>query len=384
MMPMKLAYVTIYDAADVHARSGSGTYILKVLQDLGMPAERIGCLSEGNLWALLSRLKRIYYARLRSRRYLANREPAILKRYAAQVEKRLASSDADVVFSPGTIPVAYLNTDKPIVFWTDATFAGMIDFYPGFSNLCRETIRDGNRMEQLALSSCRLAIYTSEWAAETAVRNYDVDPEKVKVVPFGANIDCHRNVGEVHGILDNKGFDTCKLLFLGVEWQRKGGDTAIAVAELLNRRGLRTELHVVGCAVPSGSPSFVVSHGFISKKTEDGRKRLDQLFTEAHFLILPTRADCVPVVFAEASSFGLPSLTTDVGGIPTAVRNGVNGWTFGVDEPPEAYCDHIERLMSSQDAYREFGLSCFRDYSERLNWHSAGSRVLDLLSEFCG
>ena len=119
---------------------------------------------------------------------MRDREPLTLKSYAKQVESRLVRIKPDMVFSPGTKPIAYLRTDKPIIFWADATFDGMIDFYPEFTNLCDETLRDGQRMEQAALSNCRLAIYSSEWAAKTAIDNYDVDSRKVKVVPYGANL----------------------------------------------------------------------------------------------------------------------------------------------------------------------------------------------------
>ena len=109
----------------------------------------------------------------------------------------LTTISSDVVFSPGTIPIAYLRTEKPIVFWKDSTFAGMIDFYSEFSNLCTEIIENKNKMEQLALSKCRLAIYSSKWVASTATQNYDVDPAKVKVVLFGANISCKRNFQDI-------------------------------------------------------------------------------------------------------------------------------------------------------------------------------------------
>lgn len=380
---MKIAYVTTYDSSDVNSWSGLGSFILRALQDAGMQTQSIENLRKG-IWAQLSRQKSRYYSILRSRQYLSNREPGLLRHYAAQVKKHIASGHFDVVFSPGSIPIAYLQTEKPIVFWTDATFAGMIDFYPGFTNLCVETIINGHKMEQLALSKCRLAIYASEWAASTAIQNYDVDPEKVKVVPFGANINCDRNSNQIEEIVDKKSFDTCKLLFLGVNWHRKGGDKALTVAELLNERGLQTELHIAGCTPPCYLPPFVKNHGFISKKTEQGRKHLDALFSDVHFLILPSQAECYGVVFAEASSFGLPSLATKVGGIPTAIRDGINGRTFHMNESPERYCEYIEALMASEDDYRILALSCFQEYTERLNWNSASSKVFDLMHEFCG
>jgi hypothetical protein len=192
---MKIAYVTTYDSSDLHAWSGSGSYILRALQDVGFQTESIGNLKERTIWLLLSMLKRACYSLL-SRTYLRDREPRILMDYSNQVKRLLASINYDIVFSPGTIPIAYLQIEKPIVFWTDATFAGMIDFYPEFTNLCTETKKNGDRMEQLALSKCHLAIYASEWAANTAIQNYDVDPAKVKVVPFGANIKCFMEKGK--------------------------------------------------------------------------------------------------------------------------------------------------------------------------------------------
>ena len=380
---MKLAYVTTFDASDVHAWSGLGIYILQALNNVGFETECIGNLQEGMILKRLSRLKKFYYSKLQSKTYLRDREPAIVMNYSSQVQKMLKFIDYDIVFSPGTNPIAYLQTEKPIVFWTDATFAGLINFYPAFTNLCSETLSNGHKMEQSALSKCRLAIYSSEWAANSAIQNYDVDPAKVKVVPFGPNIKCDRNVGDIIRIVENKSFDTCKLLFLGVDWNRKGGDTALAVANRLNQRRIRTELHVAGCTPPTNTPSFVKNHGFISKKTKEGVNYLDKLMSESHFLILPSRAECAAVVFAEASSFGLPSLATNVGGIPTLIQEGKNGCTFPLDEDPEKYCEYVKRFMLSKQGYKDLALSSFREYSERLNWSSAGTKVSHLIKEFC-
>jgi glycosyltransferase involved in cell wall biosynthesis len=378
---MKIAYVTTYDSSDLHQWSGTGYYIHSALRNNGVQTIPIGNL--GDRYDRITRVKTYLYKRLFSQKYRKDREPLRLKFYAYQVKKCLSSINYDAVFSPGTLPIAYLRTKKPIIFWTDTTFAGMIDFYPGFKNLCRESIRDGNRMEQLALSKSCVAIYSSEWAADTATDNYDVNPAKVKVVPFGANIDCNRDNEEVHKIINCKEFDVCKLLFIGVDWVRKGGDISIKAAELLNQRGIKTEIHIVGCTPPGEMPSFAKLHGFVSKKTEEGRSLLDKLFKESHFLIMPSRAECSGIVFAEASSFGLPSIATKVGGIPTAIHDGKNGQTFALHEGPEKFCDYIERLMFSRQEYEQLAISSFKEYSERLNWESSGRRVNELIQEFC-
>jgi glycosyltransferase involved in cell wall biosynthesis len=374
---MKIAYVTTYNAADVHQWSGLGYAMAKSLTDADCELEYIGNLNEE--FSLLWEAKTRFYRQLCSKRYLRDREPCLLKSYAKQVSTALRSSRAEIVFSPGSIPIAYLKTDKPIVFWTDATFAGISGFYPEYSNLCKETIKNGNQMEQEALSRCSYAIYGSEWAAKTAVDNYRVDARKIKVVPFGANISCSRTNSDIEEMVRNRDAQTIKLLFCGVDWHRKGGDVVLEVAKMLFAEGVDVELDVVGCRPPGPVPDFVKIHGFVSKTTAQGRQLLDSLFSHAHFLINPSRAECYGVVYAEASSFGLPSIAIDVGGIPTVVKNGVNGQLFSLADSADKYCSYIKDVMSSRDQYRDLALSSFKEYENRLNWSVAGKAVRDLI-----
>jgi len=257
----------------------------------------------------------------------------------------------------------------------------MIDFYPNFSNLCEETIRNGNAMEKSALDRCKLAIYSSEWAAQTAINYYKTDPSKVKVVPFGANIKCNRNFDDVRKIIDARSSNKCKLLFLGVDWLRKGGNIALAVAEELNKSGLKTELTIVGCQpiTDEPMPKFVRSLGFISKSTEGGRNKINNLLAESHFLILPSMAEATPIVFCEANSFGVPCLSTNVGGIPTIIKDGLNGKIFSKDANITEYCTYISNLFSNYSVYKNLALSSFNEYQSRLNWSVAGQTVKRLL-----
>ncbi len=376
---MHVAYLTSYDASDVRNWSGLGFHIQNALSMSGAQITPIGNLKAR--YNLLTAAKRTMYRRLRSQTYFAEREPFVLRHFASQVAHRLSSLDCDAVFSPGSLPIAYLRAEKPVYFWADATFAGMVGFYPEFSGLCAESMRNGNEAEQRALTNCRLAFFASEWAAATARNNYDVDPAKVIVIPFGANIECSRDIDDIRRLVSAKDTGTCKLLFLGVEWRRKGGDLSVRVADLLNRQGIRTELHVAGCVPPGEMPDFVKLHGFVSKSTAEGRALLEELFRESHFLILPSRAECYGLVFAEASSFGLPSLATEVGGIPTVVHNGKNGQLFSLTDDPVKYCEFISRVLSSSPVYEDLCLSSFKEYVERLNWTVAGKRVYDLVKK---
>lgn len=374
---MRVAFVTNYHSSDVKALSGSMFNMLGAFLKSGVDVETIDALRDP--YSAIFKAKRLVKNIVLGKNYLRDREPLTLKCYAKQVESRLSRMNPDVVFSAGTIPIAYLRTDKPIAFWTDSAFDGMINFYPEFTNLCDETIRNGHRMEQAALSHCRLAVYSSEWAAQTAIANYVVDSRKVKVVPYGANLACFPSAEEVRQAITSRGSGRCKLLFVGIDWYRKGGDKAFLVASRLNQMGLNAELHVVGCNPPAPLPVFVKTHGYLSKSNREHNDLLSKLFKTSDFFILPSKAECAAVVVAEANSFGLPALTTNVGGMGTVVRDGKNGRAFDPPAFVQECADYILQMLSSKDRYHHLCQSSFEEYTNRLNWRTAVQSVVGLM-----
>lgn len=371
---MKILYVTAYDSSDINQWSGLGYYIRRALEMSGMSVRPFQVTGGADSFAVKAK-RRLYD--LASRRYLPEREPRVVKEWSRQVEREAKSARPDIIFSPGSTPVAYVDTHHPLVIYGDATFDGLVEIFPWYSNLTSETKRNGHAIEQAALDRSWLALFASEWAAQTAVNYYGKPSEKVGVVPFGANIECNRTAADVEALIARRGGGECRLLFAGVDWKNKGGDFAVRVAEELNRRGLKTSLDVLGCTPSSALPPFVSVHGYVSKRSDEGRNKIDELFSKAHFLILPTVADCYGVVFCEASSFGVPSLTNAVGGTTTPVRTGQNGAAFSLDAQPEEWCDAVEEIWPH---YAELARSSFAEYQSRLNWDVAARKLQAFLS----
>jgi glycosyltransferase involved in cell wall biosynthesis len=311
-----------------------------------------------------------------------------LRDIGQQISRKVSKLNTDWVFgleSPGSQLVAYVETNKPIAFWESGNFAALVDFYPYYrrSTMCDQTFEDGLANDKAALERSRLAIYHSEWAAQSAIRAYGVNPDKVKVVAPGGNFDPRLSIDDVKAAIDLRATDRCKLVLIGVDWDRKGGDTALKVAQRLNENGLPTELSLVGCAPDSDKPlpSYVKPLGFIDKWTVEGRDRMIKLLSESHFLILPTKADCFPLVFGEVAAFGLPSLSTQVGGVPSAIQDDCNGKTFALDAQIEEYCTYVMNLFTNYQAYKQLALSTFHEYETRLNWRVATQTVKQLMAD---
>lgn len=376
---MKISYITDYNALDIHKWSGLGYYIGRSLQNQNLSIQYIN--EQDDKFDLLLQTRKVL-SKIVGEKWSKDRDFDFLKKKSMKTNSRI-HPDVDVVFSPGTLPIALLPSSKPKVFYTDATFAGMVNFYEEFTGLTEETIRMANHIEQQALSSASLAIYSSYWAANTAIEHYDVDPAKIKVVPFGANISKHHTWQQVKDKVKSRSDGECKLLFVGVEWSRKGGSFALEVARLLNESGIQTTLHLVGIPnLPvSGVPAFVRNHGFVSKATIRGEQKLEELFSDSHFLMLPTKADCTPIVFSEANSFGLPVLTTDVGGISTVIKDDINGKTFPLSTNPEVWADYIAGLFEDRTRYNNLCFSAYNEFQTRLNWDTAGRTIMNYLKQ---
>jgi glycosyltransferase involved in cell wall biosynthesis len=377
---VRLAYLTTYDPRDVRNWSGLGFFIAEALADAGIDVTPIGPVN-GRTPTLLA--KRAYRRIHRHDTYLWERSAAVNQRIAREIERRLATAKVDALLSPGSTPLAYMNLDKPVAFWTDATFRAMTGFYREYDNVDPSSAKEAETTERAAITRADLAIYASEWAARSAREDYGADPAKVQVVPFGANIGRAVPDGEVAAAISQRPSDRCRLLFVGLDWKRKGADVAVEVVRELNRSGVPTELDVAGSEfpVPEDAAAYVTFHGFIDKRAPDGRAQLDDLLARSHFLIHPARAECFGVALCEANAFGVPCLATAVGGIPTIVREGVNGYLFRPSVEPHAFVERIRESLSDLVAYRRLAEAARAEFRDRLNWGISGRRVRDLLEK---
>lgn len=378
---MKIAYTTTFDAQDVHNWSGTPFYMSKYFQENGAKIEYIGSLKRK--LPLNFKLKQFWKKFSSGQRESPRFNITAAKYYSEQTASKLLHSAADIVIAPQINPIAYLDSNKPIVLWTDAVYAGLLGFYPSFSNHSASSIQQGNEITRECLHRTALAIFSSDWAAQDAIELYGADKNKIKVVPFGANLQSHPSYEEIKKIIANRARDKVKFLFLGKHWDRKGGDIVFAVTNALHKLGVNVELNFVGCHPPKNIPipSYIHCHGFISKRTEEGFNKLNNLMLESHFLFLPSRAEAYGIAFCEANAFGLPVITSYLGGIPTVVKDNINGKSFALQADPAVYCDYIKEIMTDFSRYESLALSAYNEFATRLNWRVATNTVKKLIQE---
>jgi len=382
---MRVAYVTLYDSRDPEAFNGSGYWAGRSMQQQGIDVDYITPVGRHNRYAVA--LKHRFYARVLRQRYTHFRDSRRVRGYGREIAARLKARPADVVLSytsPGSQPVAYLDCPQPIVIWTDAMFAAAVreGARETLARLCRESRRAGLRNEAAALSRASLLLCLSEWAARSAIEHHGVDPDKVHVLPAGPNLDIDHDAGDVRSMIEARPQQQCRLLLCGTKWRGKGADIAVETAAALNRLGLPTQLDIVGVRPPEGAalPSFVRLHGFLRKSVPSELDRLRRLYRDAHVFLLPTRAEAFGHVFTEAAAFGVPSVATDVGGVSTAVREGLNGHLLPVAAGADDYAAFIFDLLSDTAQYRELAAASFAEYESRFAWPVISAELKRLLT----
>jgi len=175
-----------------------------------------------------------------------------------------------------------------------------------------------------AFHAARHLVTWSEWAKQSLVADYQVDPDKVTVIPPGIDT---KNWDFTQRQKNNETNKT-RLLFVGGDFVRKSGDTLLSAMRSLSP-DLGLELDIVTRDQPDISGCGIVR---VHNGLKPNSKPLMDLFADAHVFVFPTRGDCLPLAVMEALTAGLPVITSDVGALSEAVTDKKTGLVIPSDD----------------------------------------------------
>lgn len=284
--------------------------------------------------------------------------------------------DVDIIAAFFCSPIlAHIKTDKPIVYFTDAVYPTMVDYYWcnrwSFNNI------QGVELEKRAVANTDAIIVASKWCADSLKNDLDTPMDKVNVIEYGANID-------EDDLIRNdttKRNDIIEILFLGVEWERKGGDLAVQTINWLNHNNVNARLNIVGIReLPAEVKSnpYVVSYGFLNKNIPSDYKLLCDIIAKCHIELLPTKAEAAGIAFAEAAAYGIPCFTHDTGGVGNYVINGINGYRLPLGSTAEDFGRCIKKVWDKGEIQTLSAYS-IELYKSTLNWNVWGEKASKVL-----
>ena len=248
-----------------------------------------------------------------------DRSPLYIRLKEYSIDKEMLSK-ADVLYCPFT---QLISVEKPTVYMSDALYHSMINYY-WEADVEARSVKIGDRTQQLVLDHATKIVLPSQWAIDSALGYYHQSQNKVSLAEYGPNID-EKDIVPHRWSYD----EHLHILFLGVDWQRKGG---------------------------------------INKNDRKQYECLKGVIAQCHCMLLPTEAECAGIAFCESTANGLPCFSYHTGGIPNYVLNGKNGYLLSMSASGEDFGKKIKDCLVSGELER-MSKTCLDVYNTVLNWN---------------
>lgn len=246
--------------------------------------------------------------------------------------------------------------------------------------------------EQVVNAADRLVANTDAEAKEL-IDLYHADPKRVRVVNPGVDLqrftpgsktDARAELGVAK--------DAVVLLFVGRIQPLKAPDVLIsAAAELVrNNPELRSKLVVAICGGPSGSglerPTALMDlaselgiSDCVRFEPPTERDRLVKWFRAADLNIVPSYSESFGLVALEAQACGTPVIAANVGGLPTAVKNGVSGVLVNGHDPRH-WANVIGETLMDSDLTARLSNGAVA-HAAQFGWEATADRLFQVYLE---
>lgn len=214
---------------------------------------------------------------------------------------------------------------------------------------------------------CRGIFPRTRWAAESVEQDYGIPPERITVAGAGSN---HTVEPLPHGPYDRQ-----TILFIGTDWERKGGPLIVRAFRRLRRTRPEARLVIVGCNPDLREPGIEVV-GRIRKDAPGGLDRLLRLYSEASVFCIMSNYEPFGIVVVEAQNAGVPCVVPARFAFTETVVDGVTGRHLKEDDP-ELLARILEELLSDPARLETMGEAARRFATSNYTWDIAARRIID-------
>lgn len=182
-------------------------------------------------------------------------------------------------------------------------------------------------------------------------------------------------------------FSTKKISKLKLFWLRSYKKIynplmAIKVAAKINEFGFDCDLCMVG---PDGDGSFLFAQKLarelkIDVSLKGKMDKLDwiQLSSEFNVFLNTTNFDNMPVSIIEAMALGFPIVSTNVGGLPNLIEDGVDGLLVDKNDV-DAMVNQIVNLKNNPELVKKLSINS-RKKAEEFDWHEVKEKWNNLFN----
>jgi glycosyltransferase involved in cell wall biosynthesis len=202
----------------------------------------------------------------------------------------------------------------------------------------------------------------SAHVSRSLVEQYGCLPTRVECVYAGAN------VGRADpGNLGLGRFAQKNILFVGIDWHRKGGVVLLEALREVRRTHPTAQLTIVGCP-----PNVSEAGCRVVGRVKPGE--LAKFYQTASVFCLPTLVEPFGIVFLEAFAHGLPIVTTNIGAMPDFVDQGRSGYMVECNDAGQL-ANRLNELLGDSAKCAAFGARGQALVDDRYTWLATAERL---------
>jgi glycosyltransferase involved in cell wall biosynthesis len=279
------------------------------------------------------------------------RTPYLFHALKRLINERLAQQRYDFSFQMQSIFDASRD-GLPHFVYTDHTHLANL-YYSDFDHR-RLYAQSWIKLERAIYQRAALNFTRSTNISHSLVEQYGCDKDRVACVYAGSNARSTRTS------LNEQKYASKRILFVGIDWERKGGPELVAAFRQVLDAIPEAQLTIVGCTPTIDLPNCQVV----------GRVPLDQVdafYEQAALFCLPTKIEPFGIVFVEAMSHSLPLVAMHTGAVPDFVESGVNGALLKLGDV-DGLARALIALLGDPERCRAAGAASYRLTEQRYSW----------------
>lgn len=292
--------------------------------------------------------------------------PYLFKRVKQLVARRLLVNRQDYAFSfqlqslfDASLP------ELPHFVYTDHTHLANLD-YEQFDRSLAHT-QAWIDLERQIYQNAELVFTRSSNITRSLIDHYGTPPKKVDCVYVGVNVSAPKEPDLP------KNYANKEILFVGLDWERKGGPELLEAFRQLLSAHPDAQLTIIGSEPFVDLPNCRVL----------GKLPLESLqtyYASASIFCLPTKLEPFGVVFVEAMANRLPIVATNIGAIPDFIISGENGYLVSPGDV-SGLTQALTRLLDDPEKCCTFGERSYSLAAQRYNWQAVGNKIRERVFE---
>lgn len=248
----------------------------------------------------------------------------------------------------------------PHFVYTDHTVLAnkaYLDFNPQLDILNEEWMC----LERQIYRNASMVFTRSKSVMRSVIKDYSIEPARVKAIYYAPYIE------QSSAVHNREKYANKTVLFVGIEWERKGGPQLLEAFERVLEKLPTAQLIIVGCC-PNVLLRNVEVLGMVPSD------EVSACYERASVFCLPTRKEPFGIAFVEAMNHCLPLVGTRTGAIPEFIDDGKNGYLVDVGDTVNLSRKLVD-LLENPEKCEAFGRKSGDVYNKRYTSESVSHNL---------